>query len=229
MQAKDMMTTNVITVLPETPVQEIAQLMQQHRISGVPVVDRNGKVFGLVSEGDLMRRIADEDRHRSWWLSLFHSKYENAEDFAKARGRYARDVATRNVISVKEETPAGEIARLLESRQIKRVLVMRGDKLLGIVSRGDLLRGLASAESELPSVAADDQALRAAVEKALKEVPGLDVAYIGVNVKDGVAEIWGIANSPDYARAARVAGESVPGVKEARVQLGQVPPWAWGT
>ncbi len=229
MQAKDIMTTDVVTVSPDTPVQQIAQVMQQHRISGVPVIGGDGKVFGIVSEGDLMRRIADEDQHRSWWLSLFHSKYEGPDDFAKARGRYARDVATRNVISVAEETPAGEIARLLESRQIKRVLVLRGDRLVGIVSRGDLLRGLASAENVLPPVAQDDQALREAVEKALKDVPGLDAAFIGVNVRNGVAEIWGIAHSTDYVRAARVAAESVPGVKEARVQLGQVPPWAWGT
>mgnify|MGYP003649928737 CR=1 FL=1 len=228
MRARDIMTTDVITVPPDASVVKIAGLMRDHRISGIPVVDEQSKVVGIVSEGDLMRRLRDDKEHRSWWLSLFHSEYDSAADFAKARGQHARDVATRNVVSVEEDASISDIARTLETHQIKRVLVMRDDRLVGLVSRGDLLRGLATSELQSEPVAKDDQQLREAVSEALKEVPGLQTAYVGVNVKDGVAQIWGIAGSDDHSRAARVAAENVPGIKEANVRLGQVPPWIWG-
>lgn len=228
MQAQDIMKTDIITVPPEATVATIAELMQKHKISGIPVVDDKTKVFGIVTEGDLMRRLRDDDSSRSWWLSLFYSKYDGVADYTKARGRYARDVATRNIVSITEDTLISDIARILEHRQIKRVLVLRDDRLIGIVSRGDLLRAIATAEQQFEPVARDDQALRDAVTKALKGVPGLDTAYVGVNVKDGVAQIWGLAGSADHSQAAQVAAENVPGIKSANAHLGHVPTWIWG-
>jgi len=227
MRAKDVMTTDIVTVPPEASVATIAELMQKHKISGIPVIGAKNEVLGIVTEGDFMRRIKD-DSHRSWWLSLFHSKYESAADYTKAQGQHARDVATRNVVSVDENALISDIARTLESRQIKRVLVLRDDRLVGIVSRGDLLRAIATVEQKFEPVAMDDQALREAVSKALKDVPGLDTAYVGVNVKDGVAQIWGLAESVNHSQAAQVAAENVPGIKSANAHLGQVPPWIWG-
>ncbi len=225
MLARDVMTKDVVTVEPDTSVQAVADTLIKHRISAVPVVDKSGQVVGIVSEGDLIRRLEDREKADSWWLSLFSSKYDDAADFVKARGRHARDVATANVVSVAEDTPVSEIARLLETRQIKRVVVLRDEALVGIVSRGDLLRAIATSAEETPPMGEDDQSLRDAVSAALNEVPGLDTAFVSVTVKNGVAEIWGLADSADEARGARVAAENVPGVTGVKVHLGRVPRW----
>ena len=161
MQAADVMTTNVITVPPETGVREIAGLLLKHRISAVPVVDAENQVLGIVSEGDLMRRAEnDTDRRNSLWLEVIFSTHEMAADYIKAYGRTAGDVMTRDVVTVKEDTPLHEIVGLLERHHIKRVPVTRDGRLVGIVSRANLLHGLAAkgADSAGPS-SSDDQTI----------------------------------------------------------------------
>ena len=122
--AKDIMTTTVVTVVSGAPVAEIADLLLARRISGVPVVDSEDRLVGIVSEGDLIRRQQGEGR-RSWWLSLLTSPGERAQEFVKIHGQRAEDVMTRDVVTITEETPLGEIAQLLEKRGIKRVPVLR--------------------------------------------------------------------------------------------------------
>lgn len=115
MHAQDIMTANVITVAPDISVQEIAKLLIENRISAVPVVERNGRVIGIVSEGDLMRRTeSGTERHPSWWLFLLATSEETARSFVKTHSRHAADVMTQPVISVNEETPIREIAETLE-------------------------------------------------------------------------------------------------------------------
>ena len=141
MQAKDVMTTKVVTVQPDARVEHIAALLLERSISGVPVVDADGRLLGIVTEGDLMRRPEiGTERHRGWWLRLFGDERERAAEYARAHGSRAADVMTRNVVTVSEETSVGEIARLLEEHRIKRVPVVRDDKVVGIVSRANLLQ-----------------------------------------------------------------------------------------
>ncbi|MBM3548759.1 MAG: CBS domain-containing protein, partial [Alphaproteobacteria bacterium] len=91
MRAADIMTGKVVAVGPETPVSEAARLMLEHRVSGLPVIDLQGKVIGIVSDGDLMRRAeGGTERHRPWWLEMVASNAERARDFEKARGRHVR-------------------------------------------------------------------------------------------------------------------------------------------
>lgn len=161
MQAADVMTTNVITVQPDTGVREIARLLLKHRISAVPVVDTEQRARGIVSEGDLMRRAEnDTDRRHSLWLEVIFSTPEKAADYIKTHGRTADDVMTRDVVTVKEDTPLHEIVGLLERHHIKRAPVTRDGRLVGIVSRANLLHGLAAkaAESAGPS-SSDDQTI----------------------------------------------------------------------
>jgi len=147
MQASDVMTTTVITVTPDTPVQEVARLLLESGISGVPVVDAQGALAGIVSEGDLIDRVDGEPgrRRRSWWLELVRPPEDQARDYLKLHGQRAQDVMTRDVVSVAEDAPLGEIARLLEKHRVKRVPVLRDGRLVGIVSRANLLHGLALA------------------------------------------------------------------------------------
>lgn len=230
MQANDVMTTEVIAVAPDTTVAEIARLLLKHRISAVPVIDREGHVVGLVSEGDLMRRVEGEEKSDgSWWLDLISGSAESASDYVKSHGRRAEHIMTRNVLTAEPHTPVSEIARLLEKNRIKRIPVVEDGKLVGIVSRANLLHGLATvAPAALPATASGDRALREEVMKALAKVPGLSLTMLNVTVRDGEVSVWGIADSDAEEKAARVAVENVAGVRSVDVQLGRVPAWAWG-
>ena len=228
MQASDIMTKDVVFVRPETSVREIAELLLSKRISGVPVVSAEGRVVGVVSEGDLMRRLEDDDGSgRSWWLARLASAGNGPEDYVKAHGRHARDVMTRNVVEVGADAPVSEIARILERRRIKRVPVTDNGRLVGIVSRANLLHGLA-AQTPGEAGSADDKEIRERVERALAEVDGLDAALINVVVSNGVAQLWGLVSSGAQRQAAQVATENTSGVRSVDNNLGQVPEWIWG-
>ncbi|MDP2623233.1 MAG: CBS domain-containing protein [Actinomycetota bacterium] len=227
MLAKDIMTTNVVTVTPDARVREIAQLLLKRHVSAVPVVDAENRVVGIVSEGDLMRRPeTGTERHRSWWLTLVAGSEDLARDYAKAHGVRAADVMSGNVVTVTEDTPVGTIARLLEERHIKRVPVLRNDKLVGIVSRADLLRGLASRPAQ-PGVSpsTDDRAIRERLLQTLRTEPWAPT-YLTVIVTDGMVHFWGVVSSEEERDALRVAANTVPGVRGVEDHLVEMTPWA---
>jgi CBS domain-containing protein len=229
MQARDVMTTSVVSVGPDTRVEEIARLLLERRISGVPVVDAGGRILGIVTEGDLMRRPEiGTERRRSWWLRFFADPRDRAEEYAKAHGSRAENVMTRNVVTVTEETSLAEIAHLLERHHIKRVPVVRDGLLVGIVSRANLLQGLAAGrQAVVPARSRDDQAIRAEVIRTLDRESWLTHSPLNVIVTDGVVELWGFVESDEERRAIRVAVESVPGVVGVKEHLGSVQPWVW--
>ncbi len=225
MQAKDVMTANVVTVQPGTGVPEIARLLLKHRISAVPVVDADQRILGIVSEGDLMRRTeTDTERRHSWWLEAMLSTEDRAREYIKVHGRKAGDVMTRDLISVTEETPLYEIAGLLEKHHVKRVPVTRDGRLIGIVSRANLLHGFAAKEARTTGPgSSDDQTIRENLLHTLAKEAGLDMALINVIVNDGVVQLWGLVGSGTEKKAAQVSAESTPGVKRVENNLGQAP------
>lgn len=229
MQAKDVMTTNIITVQPDAGVREIAGLLLKHRISAVPVVDADERVLGIVSEGDLMRRTENDTNSRhSWWLQAIFSTQDVAGKFIKTHGQKAGDVMTRNVVSVTEDMPLHEIAELLEKHHIKRVPVKRDGRLVGIVSRANLLHGLAAKGAETTGPASsDDQTIREILLDTLSKEAGLDMSLFNVIVNDGVVQLWGIVASTNEKKAAQIAAENIPGVRSVESHLGQIPPWVW--
>mgnify|MGYP001350691340 FL=1 len=171
MLAKDIMTTSVISVPLEGQIEDAVRLMLDHNISALPVVDAEGDLKGLVSEGDLMRRVRETDGpRRSWWLEVLGGASESAQDFVKLKSHRVEDVMTRDVVSVEEDTNVAEIARLLEKHRIKRVPVVRSDKVVGIVSRANLLHALSALQDgALPEPSEDDRVLRAKIEEALEK------------------------------------------------------------
>src|ERR1700687_1132285 len=166
MRALDVMTRTVITVNPETPVREAARVFAENHISGAPVVDDEGRLLGMLTEGDLLHRTetGTQARRRSWWLEFFASTRDLAATYIKENARLVKDVMTDKVISVQETTPVSEIADLLERHRIKRVPVLYDGELLGIVSRANLVKALASVPKEVTSVASEaDETIREAV------------------------------------------------------------------
>lgn len=218
MLAKDVMTTAILTVTPETDVGEIARTMLDAHISAIPVIGEDGSLLGIVSEGDLMHRIESETRRRpSWWLRLLATPQEPAERYLREFGRRARDVMTKEVITVAPDTPLTEIAAMLEKYHIKRVPVMDGGKLVGIVSRANLLRGVATWQKPL-GVRVEDSALRALLLKALEESE-LPMHLVNVTVTGGEVELWGVVDSDLQIQAARAAAEATVGVMSLKNHL----------
>jgi len=221
--AADVMTTDVIAVPPDATVRDIATLLRSKRISGVPVVDAAGGILGIVTEGDLVLReaIAGE-HHRSWWLSLFDDPNVIARDYAKTHGRVAKDVMTTPVISVGPATTLSEIAKTLERHRIKRVPVVKDNKLVGIVSRSNLLQALAAADVSRQAVY-DDRAIREQLLAELKKQHWVHMGLKNVVVQDGVVSLWGMVSSEDERRALRIAAENMPGVKGVEDNLALIP------
>lgn len=225
MLAKDIMTTEVVSVPPDTAVSEIAGLLLRNRISAVPVVDGENRVLGIVSEGDLLRRPETEtEPHHTWWLRLLESSDARAAEYAKSHGLRAKDVMTENVIGVTEETPVGEIASILEERRIKRVPVLRDGKIVGIVSRASLLQALAIRPSLGPAPSDDDRTLREGILDEVGRNAKADIEFIGVTVEGGIAHIWGIADTAAEKKAIRVAAENVVGAGRVVDHVGVLSP-----
>ena len=131
MHAKDIMTAPVITITPDSPVHEIAALLLERRISGVPVV-ANGEVVGMVNEGDLLHRheigTEGETPERSWWARLIeHDQFPS--DYVKSHARKARDIMSQHVVSVTEDAPARRLASIFAARHVRRIPVLRGKQL----------------------------------------------------------------------------------------------------
>ena len=231
MRAMDVMTTHVITVGPDTSVQEVAKILSERSISGVPVVDAENRLIGIVSEGDLLHRVETgterrvQRRRRSWWLDTIGSEEELARNYVKSHGRTAGDVMTREVVSVSDTTELADIANLLEMKRIKRVPVVRDGKLVGIVSRANLVRALAAAGSRLTAdTATDDRTIR---QKLLAELQGQEWVHTwaaDIIVRDGIVHIWVSDDRPEEERRAlRVAAENIPGVRGVQEHLVPTP------
>lgn len=224
MHAADIMTRNVITVGPKTEVREIVDMMIKNRISALPVVDEGGRVVGMVSEGDLMRRVENNtERRDSWWLAALFSARNDADTYVKSHGRRAEDVMTRNLISISEDTPLYKIAQTLEKNHIKRVPVISGGKLVGIVSRSNLLQGFSMMQKDAPAAAADDKTIRNAIIKEMESKLGISGNTTNVVVVDGVVTLWGLVESEAQKKGAAIAAEGTSGVKEVHNNLGVAP------
>jgi CBS domain-containing protein len=225
MQARDVMTSPAITVGPEMSVGEIAALLLARQISAVPVVDDSGALVGIVSEGDLFRRPEiGTERRESHWLRFFAERASRASEFVQSHGMRARDVMTRDVVTVAPDTDLGTVAHLLEERRIKRVPVVEHVRVVGIVSRANLMRALAVRwRSEAGQVTPDDRAIWERLAKAARDADWLDTSRINLVVSDGVVHIWGVVDTDAQREALRVLAERIPGVRGVEDHLS--PNW----
>jgi CBS domain-containing protein len=144
--AGDIMTHDVVAVFPHTSLRYVAKLLAEHRISGVPVIDDDRHVVGIVSENDLLQWSDEPGEKQAWWLDMLAEGFELAPDFLdviQSEREKVRRVMKTEITTVAENTTVGEVAKLLVAKSIKRVPVLRDSRLVGIVSRGDLVRVLA--------------------------------------------------------------------------------------
>lgn len=216
MKAHDVMVSPVVTVKPSATVKDVAKLFLERRISAVPVVTGQGKLVGIVSEGDLVHRaeIGTEQR-RSWWLLLLAEDQELAADYIKAHGRKIEDVMVRNVITATPDTPLDEVARLLEQHGIKRVPIVRDGQLVGIVSRANLVQAVASSGSKL-EIPVSDGSIRDKLLLHLNAQRWAHTELLNATVNDGIVDLWGVTGSETERKAIRVAAETMTGVRAVK-------------
>jgi CBS domain-containing protein len=211
--ARDVMTAGMATVPPETPVAAIARMFADRGISAVAVTDAAGTLLGIVTESDLVRRLADEDDQPSGWLSrLFSHPAGRADRYARSHGVMASEVMADTVITASPGDSAAHVARVMEEHRIRRVPVTEDGKLLGVVTRSDLVRALvAQAEPQADNLS--DEQIHRAVMAAMHREPWADTVHTAVHVQDGVVELYGFSRSEAVSRALYVLAENVPGVK----------------
>jgi CBS domain-containing protein len=219
MRAVDVMTTDVITVDPDTTVQALAAMLAERGISGAPVVDSSGRLVGIISEGDLLHRAEigtacrHHERRRSWWLDHFAS--DLAREYVKSHGRIVKDIMTRDVVTVTEDTDLADVAALLEAKRIKRVPVVREGKIAGIISRANIVRAVGSSKGAPPREGeTDDRSIRVKLLAELGREEWAKVWPEDVLVRDGTVHLWISADEPPEKRQAlRIAAETIPGVR----------------
>jgi CBS domain-containing protein len=216
------MTTNVVTVSPETDIAEAVRLMLERQISGVPVIDDSGRLVGILTEGDLMRRAELVTGRQSWWINPISSPEQEAKAYVKAHGLKVKDVMTKEVVTINEQEPLDRIAMVFEDRRIKRTPVMRSGKIVGIVSRANLLRSLAT--KRISDAAPSDSQIRSAILTTAMEDAAIRVVLVDVTVDDGVVHLWGNTASEAEREAIRVVAENTKGVREVQNHIRVLPP-----
>ena len=164
MRAHQIMTRSVISVTPDTSIVEAANIMLKRHVSGLTVVDDTGRLVGVVSEGDFIRRSEiGTGRKRGRWLRFILGPGKSASDFVHEHGRKVSEVMTESVVTITEDTALAEIVELMERNNVKRLPVVRGDKVVGIVSRANLLQAVAELAREVPDPTADDDHIRSRI------------------------------------------------------------------
>lgn len=225
MKAKDVMTTDVLTVTEDTSVLAAIRLMLLRRISGLPVVNASSALIGMVTEGDLLRRVElGTERRRARWIEFLAGPGRQADEYAHAHGRKVRDVMTREVHTVPEHATLNDALDSMERYRVKRVPVMRGHKMIGLITRSNLLRAIAGLARATRPTTAFDTTIRDSLLAELRRQPWAPTASIDVMVSDGVVTYSGAILDDRQRDALRVAAENIPGVKKVEDQLVWIEP-----
>ena len=225
MQAKDVMTRNIVSVQPDATVLQAARLMLQHHISGLPVIDQAGKLVGVLSEGDFLRRQETRtERRRSRWLEFLMGPGRTAAEYTHSHGSKVSEVMTGEVHTVGEDTSLEDIVELMEHKRIKRVPVLHGSEVVGIVTRSNLMHAMVSLARKAPPAAKDDSTIRDRLLAEMQKEQWAPAAMTNVVVRDGVVELWGVIVDERQRDALKVAAENIPGVKAVKDHLVWVEP-----
>ena len=224
MRAHQIMTRQVITVATGAPIVEAANTMLHNHISGLPVVDETGKLAGIISQGDFIRRAEiGTQRKRGRWLKLLLGPGRVASDFVRERGRKVGEIMTLDLCTVTEDATLEDIVSLMEQNNVKRLPVMRGDQLVGIVTRSNLLQAVAELAQEVPDPTADDDHIRNRIITSIEKTDWRPFG-LGVIVRNGNVHLSGVITNERSRQAAIVDAENVSGVRKVHDHLCWVEP-----
>jgi len=221
MKASEVMTKRVISIAPNASIVQAIRTMLKNRISGLPVVDRRGKLVGIISEGDLLHRqeIGTEIRRNAWLDAMFGPE-QSANNYVRAHGLTVDEVMTRMpVITVNEDTSLNQVVHLMEHHRIKRVPVLHDGKIVGIVSRANLLHVLASLHRAEPKPSRNDQTIRRRIVAAIEKQSWSYGADLFVLVRNGVVDLCGKLADPSQRAALTALAAEQTGVKKVHDHL----------
>ncbi|WP_406857815.1 CBS domain-containing protein [Alsobacter sp. KACC 23698] len=228
MRAKDVMSPGLVAISPEASITQAAALMLEKRISGLMVLDAAGALVGVLSEGDLLRRVElGTERKRPKWLEFLLGPGRLSSEYVQTHGRRVREVMTRDVVCVAEDAELSEVVKLMNDHRVKRIPVLKDGKAVGIVTRADLLRALQAilARGAVPENPSDVE-IRDAVLKELKAQSWAPTGSVNLSVRDGVVEWTGCIFDEREREALRVAAENTPGVTSVKDRMTTVEPYS---
>lgn len=227
MEARQVMTSPLLTISPGATVRQAIEMMLEKRISGLPVVDEIGQLVGMISEGDLLHRSElGTEKHRSKWLDFLLGPGPAASDYVHSHSRRVADVMTSDVVTVEETTPLEEVVKLMEKRHIKRVPVVRDGGIAGIITRSDLLRAFIKASAAREALPCSDEELAARIIAAIAAEGFAPDGSIHVKAFEGHVTLSGTIFDERERDAIRVCAENQPGVTGVTDEMIWVEPIA---
>ena len=227
MKAGDVMTRDVISVEPDSSILHAIRLMLEKRISGLPVVTSKGTLVGIVTEGDFLRRLeTGTQRERPRWLEFLLGPGRLSEEYAHSHGRKVQEVMTTDVRTIVETTSLREAIEMMEKYGIKRLLVLRGSQLVGIVTRANLMRALAGLARAPTPEARHDGDIRQSILAEMDKQTWAPPAGVNVAVQNGVVEFSGVIMDGRQRAALKVLAENISGVTNVVDRLVLVEPFS---
>lgn len=225
MKVADVMTRQVVTVGAGTSISEAVGLMLDKRLSGLPVLDGQGKLVGILTEGDLLRRgETGTERQRPRWLEILMGPGRIAGEYVKTHGRRVAEIMTRDVVSAAEDAALEDIVQLMERHRIKRVPVLKDDRLVGLVSRADLLRALAQRLRDQPAADYRDEEILERIHTELAKAAWVSRDGVTITVTGGIVSLNGVILEEKERDALKVVAENTPGVKAVEDHLVWIEP-----
>jgi CBS domain-containing protein len=225
MKVRDIMSPRVISVAPDAGILEAVRLMLQNHISGLPVIDASGVLVGVVTEGDFLRRgETGTERKRSRWLEFLLGPSRLADEYVRTHSRTVKDVMTPEAVTIDEDAGLDKAVEIMESRRVKRLPVVRGGQVVGIVSRANLLHALVSLAAAAPPAATSDVAIREALLAQFEKLTWAPATLVDPVVKDGGVELWGTITEEAQREALKVCARNIPGVKSVVSHLTWIEP-----
>ena len=224
MRVEEVMTKTVETIRADATIADAVRKLVEHRISGLPVVDPAGKLVGMLTEGDLLRRVELGTQHEHHdWPGFFGGRdqaiHDEVRDYVRDHTNRVSDMMTRNPVSVHETTLLSDAVLLMEKHKIRRVPVTTLGGLTGILSRSDIIRYLSTFLGGSSMLRRPDDDIRIDILQELNQQAWFKICKISVAVHDGHVRFVGGLSDSAVGAALRVAAESVPGVVSVRVPI----------
>lgn len=224
MRVEDAMTRTVRAVTADQSVGATARVLLDWGVSGLPVVDKDMTVVGVITEGDLLRRPESGTTKRRGWLQmLFASGTELANEYIKTHAVQVRDAMTTPAITIEKRAPLADAADLMVKKGVKRLPVVEAGRLVGMLSRSDVFRTWARIHRD-PTAAPSDSAIRGKLLDAIDQQPWVGACRVNATVENGKVELWGMVNGEAEKRALDLLAERQPGVKAVVSHVAARPP-----
>ena len=225
MKVKEVMTRCVISITPESSIAQAISRMINHGVSGMPVIDADGRLAGIITESDFLRRVeTSTEAPRPRWVELLLGAGSDAEDYARSHGRLVRDVMSTKVITTTPDTSLGDLVTLMEENTVKRIPVIEAGAVVGIVSRSDLMTAVAERFHDIKPHPASDHAIRTKIITNMKQQTWAPLHSVKILVREGVVELQGIIYDERQRHALQVLVQNIDGVKQVCDKLTCVQP-----